>query len=56
MHNNGGEVEVTVLAATALGLVIGLVLGALGGGGGVLTVPVLVYVLAETHRTRRPAA
>ncbi len=48
MHNNGGEVEVTVLAATALGLVIGLVLGALGGGGGVLTVPVLVYVLAET--------
>ena len=48
MHNNGGGVEVTVLAATALGLVIGLVLGALGGGGGVLTVPVLVYVLAET--------
>jgi uncharacterized protein len=43
-----GEVDVTLLAASALGVVIGLVLGALGGGGGVLTVPVLVYALGET--------
>jgi uncharacterized protein len=34
-----------MVAAAALGLVIGLVIGGLGGGGGVLTVPVLVYVL-----------
>jgi uncharacterized protein len=34
-----------MVMAAALGLVIGLVIGGLGGGGGVLTVPVLVYVL-----------
>ena len=34
--------------ASGLGIIIGLVLGALGGGGGVLTVPVLVYALGET--------
>ena len=34
--------------AGALGLVIGLALGGLGGGGGVLTVPTLVYVLGQT--------
>ncbi len=38
----------TLLTASVLGAVIGLVLGALGGGGGVLTVPVLVYALGET--------
>ncbi len=38
-----------VLAVTAAcGLVIGLVIGGLGGGGGVLTVPVLVYLLGQT--------
>ncbi len=37
-----------LLTAAALGLVIGLVIGALGGGGGVLTVPLLVYVLGLT--------
>ncbi|WP_435153110.1 sulfite exporter TauE/SafE family protein [Micromonospora aurantiaca (nom. illeg.)] len=36
------------LAAAALGLVIGAVLGALGGGGAILTVPALVYLLGET--------
>jgi uncharacterized membrane protein YfcA len=36
---------VTALAAAGLGLVIGLVIGALGGGGSILTVPVLVLVL-----------
>jgi uncharacterized membrane protein YfcA len=35
-------------AATAFGLVIGLVIGGLGGGGGVLTVPALVYLLGLT--------
>ncbi|MEJ3652840.1 sulfite exporter TauE/SafE family protein [Actinomycetes bacterium KLBMP 9759] len=38
----------TLLLAAALGVVIGLVLGAFGGGGGVLTVPVLVYVLGQS--------
>ena len=36
-----------VLAAVPFGLAIGLSLGALGGGGSVLAVPVLVYVLGE---------
>ncbi len=34
-----------LLASLVLGLLIGLTLGALGGGGSILTVPVLVYVL-----------
>jgi len=34
-----------ILAALALGLLIGLALGALGGGGSILTVPALVYLL-----------
>ncbi|MFC4948451.1 sulfite exporter TauE/SafE family protein [Pseudonocardia sp. GCM10023141] len=37
--------------AAALGLVMGLVIGALGGGGGVLTVPLLVYVLGLTAQS-----
>lgn len=35
----------TALAAVGLGLLIGLVIGALGGGGSVLTVPALVFLL-----------
>lgn len=31
-----------------LGLVVGMVIGGLGGGGGVLTVPVLVYLLGQS--------
>lgn len=38
----------TILAAAACGLVIGLVLGALGGGGSILAVPALVYVLGQS--------
>lgn len=34
----------TVLAA-AIGLAVGTVVGALGGGGGIMTVPILVYLL-----------
>ncbi len=34
-----------------LGLLIGLALGALGGGGSILTVPALVYLLGQAPRT-----
>jgi uncharacterized protein len=37
-----------MIAAAALGLLVGLVVGGLGGGGGVLTVPALVYLLGQT--------
>jgi len=37
-----------VIATAALGLVIGLVIGGLGGGGGALTVPALVCLLGLT--------
>ena len=40
----------TVAAAIGLGLLIGLTLGALGGGGSILTVPALVYVLGQDAR------
>ncbi len=36
------------MLAVALGLVVGVVIGGFGGGGGVLTVPLLVYVLGQT--------
>lgn len=39
------------MLAIPLGLVIGLSLGALGGGGAILTVPALVYGLGEDPRT-----
>jgi uncharacterized membrane protein YfcA len=39
------------LLAIPLGLLIGLSLGALGGGGSILTVPALVYVLDQDPRT-----
>lgn len=40
----------TLTLEIGIGLAIGLVVGALGGGGGVLTVPALVYLLgASTH-------
>ena len=37
-----------ILEAVALGIAIGLSLGALGGGGSILTVPALVFVLGMT--------
>lgn len=37
-----------LVAAAGLGLAIGIVIGAFGGGGGVLTVPVLVYLLGQS--------
>jgi uncharacterized protein len=36
------------MLAAALGLLIGLVIGGLGGGGGVLTVPALVFLLGQS--------
>ncbi|HUR84948.1 MAG TPA: sulfite exporter TauE/SafE family protein [Solirubrobacteraceae bacterium] len=39
--------DATVLLAIPLGIAIGLVVGAIGGGGGVLGLPVLIYVLGE---------
>ena len=41
----------TVLLVVTLGLLIGLTMGALGGGGSVLAVPVLVYALGETAQS-----
>ncbi|NLI19179.1 MAG: sulfite exporter TauE/SafE family protein [Actinomycetales bacterium] len=40
----------SVLWALPLGLVIGTTLGALGAGGGILTVPALVYLLGQDAR------
>ena len=44
----GGHESVTLAIAAAAGALIGLSLGALGGGGSVLAVPVLVYVLGQS--------
>ncbi|MER5670523.1 sulfite exporter TauE/SafE family protein [Pseudonocardia alni] len=41
----------TGVLAGALGLLVGLVIGTLGGGGGVLAVPALVYALGQDART-----
>jgi uncharacterized membrane protein YfcA len=41
---------VIVAASVGLGLLIGLTLGALGGGGSILTVPALVYVVGQDAR------
>lgn len=37
----------TILLAVAFGAAIGLLLGLIGGGGSILTVPVLVYLLGQ---------
>jgi uncharacterized membrane protein YfcA len=41
-------VTATALVAAVLGIVVGTVIGGFGGGGGVLTVPALVYVLGQS--------
>jgi len=43
-------VDVRALLASPLGFLIGLSLGALGGGGSILAVPVLVYAAGEDPR------
>lgn len=45
-----------IAAAVALGLAIGLTLGALGGGGSILTVPALVYLLDLTPQEATSAS
>lgn len=45
-----------IAAALALGVVIGLALGGLGGGGSILTVPVLVYLLDLTPQQATTAS
>jgi uncharacterized membrane protein YfcA len=47
---------VTLLLAAALGLLVGLTMGALGGGGSILTVPALVYVVGESARSATTAS
>lgn len=37
-----------LLTAALVGLVVGVVVGALGAGGGILSVPILVYVLGQS--------
>jgi len=41
----------SVLAVIAFGLLVGFLLGALGAGGSVVTVPILVYALRENVQT-----
>lgn len=41
----------TLLLGAALALIIGLSLGLLGGGGSILTLPILVYVLGMAPKT-----
>ena len=43
-------------AALGLGLLVGLVIGALGGGGSILTVPILVFVLGLTAQEATTAS
>lgn len=46
----------TTLIAVGLGALIGLALGALGGGGAVLAVPALVYLLGQTPQEATSAS
>ncbi len=45
-----------LLAAAGLGLLVGLLIGALGGGGSILTVPALVYVLGLSAQAATTAS
>ena len=38
----------SIVAALAVGLAVGVVVGALGAGGGILSVPILVYLLGQS--------
>jgi uncharacterized membrane protein YfcA len=46
----------TIAPAPALGAVIGVLLGLLGGGGSILAVPALVYALGLASIHRRDSA
>lgn len=45
-----------IVLAALLGLVMGAVIGGLGGGGGVLTVPALVYLLGQSAQAATTAS
>ena len=45
-----------ILSALAFGVVIGVLLGLIGGGGSILTVPILVYVIGLTAHTATTTA
>lgn len=45
-----------VVGSVAIGLIVGFTIGSLGGGGSVLTVPALVYVLGESPRSASGAS
>ena len=45
-----------LIATLAVGLAVGLLMGVLGGGGGVLTVPILVYLLGESPQEATTAS
>ena len=45
-----------MLLALPIGILIGLSLGALGGGGSILTVPALVYLLGESAHSATTAS
>lgn len=45
-----------MLLALPIGMLIGLSLGALGGGGSILTVPALVYLLGESPHSATTAS
>lgn len=46
----------TIAVAIGVGLVIGLSLGMLGGGGSILTVPALVYLMGQSPQAATTAA
>ncbi len=48
MADSNGRDGRTVWWIAPLGLAIGIILGALGGGGAILTVPILVYLLGQS--------
>jgi uncharacterized membrane protein YfcA len=50
------EVPAVLILAIPVGLLIGLSLGALGGGGSILTVPALVYLLGMDTRAATTAS
>src|SRR6266566_94827 len=45
-----------MLLAIGVGLLIGLSLGALGGGGSILTIPALVYLLGQSPHQAKAAS
>ncbi|MDL1900536.1 sulfite exporter TauE/SafE family protein [Anaerolineae bacterium CFX9] len=47
-YNDEGHNVIPILIDSGLGFAIGLILGLLGGGGSILTVPALVYIVGQS--------